>query len=155
MATLKQERLKAADVCQLVQIQPYVLRTWEAEFSDLGQATPAGSRVYSKRDVDRVRLIHELVYGEGLTLAGARKRLEETAAEAADAAADAAVEPAGEAFSFVDDTVRDRLRSVRAGLAGVLALLERPLDGDRFTLVPSSAAPARRAPAKPARRNAR
>lgn len=150
MATPKQERLKAADVCQIVQIQPYVLRTWEAEFPDLGQATPAGARVYTKRDVERVRLIHELVYGEGLTLAGARRRLEETADEASPEVAEPADAP-----SVVDDTVRDRLRSVREGLAGVLALLERPLDADRFTLVPSSAAPVRRAPAKAARRNAR
>lgn len=149
MATPKQERLKAADVCQIVQIQPYVLRTWEAEFPDLGQATPAGGRVYSKGDVARVRQIHELVYGEGLTLAGARKRLEEAALEGVSP------EPADATFSFVDDTVRDRLRSVREGLAGVLALLERPLDTDRFTLVPSSAAPVRRAPAKAARRHTR
>lgn len=152
MATPKHERLKAADVCQLAQVQPYVLRTWEAEFPDLGQATASGSRVYGKKDVDRVLQIRELVYGEGLTLAGARKRLEE---EAEDAAEVEASEPDPVAGSFADDTVRVRLRSIRDGLAGVLALLERPLEGDRFTLVPTTAAPARRAPAKATRRGAR
>lgn len=147
MATPKHERLKATDVCQLAQVQPYVLRTWEAEFPDLGQATPGGARLYAKKDVARVLQIRDLVYGEGLTLAGARKRLEEAAEEPVGVDADA--------FSFVDHTVRERLRSVREGLAGVLALLDRPLDGDRFTLVPSSAAPARRVAAKAARRSAR
>ena len=33
---------KAAEVCDLVQVQPYVLRTWEAEFPNLGVAKAAG-----------------------------------------------------------------------------------------------------------------
>jgi len=127
MAAPKLERLKAADVCQLVQVQPYVLRSWEAEFPDLGQATAAGSRIYGRADVERVLRIRELVYGEGLTLAGARRRLEETSN-------DLPVSP-DEEFSLVDQETRTRLRSVRQGLQGVLALLERPLGGAQFELV--------------------
>jgi len=127
MAAPKLERLKAADVCQIAQVQPYVLRSWEAEFPDLGQVTTAGPRIYGRADVDRVLRIRELVYGEGLTLAGARRRLEETA-EDHPVVAD-------EELSLVDDEMRTRLRSVRDGLQGVLALLERPLVGTPFELV--------------------
>ena len=81
MVAPKLERLKAADVCQIAQVQPYVLRTWEAEFPDLGQQTAAGPRIYGRADVERVLRIRELVYVEGLTLAGARRRLEEVGAE--------------------------------------------------------------------------
>lgn len=127
MAAPKLERLKAADVCQIVQVQPYVLRSWEAEFPDLGQVTAAGPRIYGRADVERVLRIRELVYGEGLTLAGARRRLEETSDEAAGSS--------DEDFSLVDEETRMRLRSVRQGLQGVLALLERPIGAAQFELV--------------------
>ena len=42
MAAPKRELFKAADVCEVVQVQPYVLRSWEAEFPQIGQA--AGRR---------------------------------------------------------------------------------------------------------------
>jgi len=127
MAAPKLERLKAADVCQIAQVQPYVLRSWEAEFPDLGQVTTAGPRIYGRADVERVLRIRELVYGEGLTLAGARRRLEETAGDHPVVA--------DEELSLVDDEMRTRLRAVRDGLQGVLTLLERPLGGAPFELV--------------------
>ncbi len=68
---------KAAEVCELVGIQPYVLRSWESEFPDLGVSkTPGGPRVYRPKDVERVIRIHELVFSEGLTLSGVRRRFE-------------------------------------------------------------------------------
>ena len=72
----KRAWLKAAEVCEVAQLQPYVLRTWEMEFTDLGVTkTPGGPRVYRKADLDRVLRIKQLVFGEGLTLAGARRKL--------------------------------------------------------------------------------
>lgn len=127
MAAPKLERLKAADVCQIAQVQPYVLRSWEAEFPDLGQVTAGGPRIYGRADVERVLFIRELVYGEGLTLAGARRRLEEASGERPVSS--------DEEFSLVDEGTRIRLRSVRQGLQGVLALLERPLGVASFELV--------------------
>lgn len=119
MAAPKPERLKAADVCQIAQVQPYVLRTWEAEFPDLGRSVEGGPRFYGRADVERVLRIRDLVYGEGLTLSGARRRLEETAAEPpAEGAAE---------FALLDAATRRRLQGVREGLAAVLAMLERPI----------------------------
>lgn len=128
MAAPKLERLKAADVCQLAQVQPYVLRSWEAEFPDLGQVTAGGLRIYGRADVERVLRLRELVYVEGLTLAGARRRLEEPVD---DDLATSSVEE----FLLVDEHTRSRLRSVRQGLQGVLTLLERPLGVAPFELV--------------------
>ena len=43
------------EVCDIAQVQPYVLRSWEAEFPDLGVAkTKGGPRVYRRADVERV-----------------------------------------------------------------------------------------------------
>src|ERR671938_1877949 len=64
------------EICEIAQVQPYVLRSWEAEFPDLGVAkTAGGPRVYRRADLERVLRIKHLLFVEGLTLAGARRRL--------------------------------------------------------------------------------
>ena len=69
---------KAADVCEMAQLQPYVLRSWEKEFPGIGvQKSPESPRLYRQSDVEQVLRIKQLVFGEGLTLSGARRRLEE------------------------------------------------------------------------------
>ena len=127
MAAPKLERLKAADVCHIAQVQPYVLRSWEAEFPDLGQVTAGGPRTYGRADVERVLRIRELVYVEGLTLAGTRRRLDDSADDTPTSSV--------EEYSLVDEQTRTRLRSVQQGLKSVLALLERPVAGAPFALV--------------------
>ena len=72
----KRKAYKAADVCSMVELQPYVLRTWEAEFPDLGVPQSNGrTRLYRQADVDKVIRIKELIVGEGLTLGAARRKL--------------------------------------------------------------------------------
>ena len=81
--------------------------------------------------VERVLRIRELVYVEGLTLAGARRRLEE--------AAEDRTAPAADDFVVVDEQTRTRIRSVRDGLQGVLDLLSRPAGSTAFELVAAAA----------------
>ena len=72
------------EVCEIAKVQPYVLRSWEAEFPDLGVAkTAGGPRVYRRVDVERVLRLKHLLYVEGLTLAGARRKLSEEQPDAA------------------------------------------------------------------------
>src|SRR5579871_653400 len=53
---------KAAEVCELAKVQPYVLRSWEAEFPELGVAkTAGGPRVYRRGDVEQVLRIKHLL----------------------------------------------------------------------------------------------
>src|SRR3954471_4168610 len=74
----KRALFKAAEVCDLAKVQPYVLRSWEAEFPTLGVAKSSGGpRVYRRTDVEKVLRIKHMLLVEGLTLAGARRRLEE------------------------------------------------------------------------------
>src|ERR1700749_1631880 len=76
----KRALFKAAEVCELLKLQPYVLRSWEAEFPELGIAKGPGSpRVYRREDVEQGQKIKQLVVVEGLALAGARRKLEEDA----------------------------------------------------------------------------
>jgi DNA-binding transcriptional MerR regulator len=119
MAAPKRELFKAAEVCDVVRVQPYVLRSWEAEFPALGQpGSGGGSRVYRRTDVELALKIKQLVFEEGLTLAGARRRLEEDDAPANGASAAIMDEILG-------DRVKDRVRNVRNGLQSLLQMLSR------------------------------
>jgi DNA-binding transcriptional MerR regulator len=81
---------KIGEACKKLEIQPYVLRYWETEFPFLSpNKSKSGQRVYSDHELGVIRRIKELLYEEGYTIAGAKKKLEgEMAAEAeADPAA--------------------------------------------------------------------
>ena len=138
---------KATEVCDIVKVQPYVLRSWEAEFPELGVAKAAGSpRVYRRVDVEQVVKIKHLLLVEGLTLAGARRKLEE---EATPIAADA---PAID--ELMGRNARERLTAVKKGLRSILDLLAGRPATSEFRLA-ASAAPARRGAAAPARKTAK
>ena len=114
----KRELFKSADVCELTQLQPYMLRSWEAEFPGLGKpAASGGGRMYRRADVELVLRIKELVFGEGLTLAGARRRLEEEQQEPRPSLAADAMD------DVLSGMARKKLREVRTGLEAILALL--------------------------------
>ena len=107
------------EVCEIAQVQPYVLRTWESEFPDLGVAkTAGGPRVYRRSDVERVLRLKHLLFVEGLTLAGARKKL---ASETGEVAA----EPPNEFDDLFGSDVRQRLASVKQGLKDLHVMLAR------------------------------
>jgi DNA-binding transcriptional MerR regulator len=114
--------LKSVQVCDLAKVQPYVLRSWEKEFPDLGVSrSPGGPRFYRRSDVERVLRIKQLVFSEGLTLAGARRRLEEERASDEDVDDlpfdDVSARP-------VSADARARLDGVKEGLRSLLALLD-------------------------------
>ena len=67
---------KIGEVGEITGIQAHVLRYWETEFSQLApQKNRAGQRVYRRRDVEIVLRIRELLYDEGFTIAGAKRKL--------------------------------------------------------------------------------
>ena len=124
---------KAAEVCDIVKVQPYVLRSWETEFPELGVAkTAGGPRVYRRADVEQVLRIKHLLLVEGLTLAGARRRLDE---EAAPVGADAPV-----IDELIGQNARERLTAVKRGLQSILDLLSGTGRVDEFHLAPPVAA---------------
>jgi DNA-binding transcriptional MerR regulator len=74
-----QKRLyyKIGEACKVLGIQPYVLRYWETEFPALTPSkSRSGQRVYSEKELEIIRRIKELLYDEGYTIAGAKKKLE-------------------------------------------------------------------------------
>ncbi len=105
------------EVCEIAQVQPYVLRSWEAEFPDLGMAkTAGGPRVYRRADLERVLRLKHLLFVEGLTLAGARRKLE---SEAPASIADVPEE----LEALLGNDVRERLLVVKRGLREIQSML--------------------------------
>jgi DNA-binding transcriptional MerR regulator len=71
------EFYKPAEACRIAEVAPYVLRYWETEFPALSEGKEKGAaKLYSSRDVKIIARIRELLYDEGFTVAGAKKRLE-------------------------------------------------------------------------------
>src|SRR6059058_3061802 len=71
---------KIGEVARLVGVKPYVLRYWESEFSVLRPGkTRSRHRLYRRKDVETLLEIRRLLYAEGYTIAGAKRRLREGA----------------------------------------------------------------------------
>jgi len=147
---------KASEVCELAKVQPYVLRSWENEFSELGVSrTPGGPRVYRKADVERVLQIRHLVLAEGLTLAGVRRKLEGAGVTPPAAAAAPNAEDRALLREVMTPEIKARLGRVRDGLRAVLDLLSRePAVSADFHLeaLAQPAAPMAEAPRRAVRR---
>jgi DNA-binding transcriptional MerR regulator len=82
VAKVDTEVYRPADACRIAEVAPYVLRYWETEFPALSEGRDkAGTKFYTARDVRIISRIRELLYDEGFTVAGAKKRLEAEIAE--------------------------------------------------------------------------
>jgi DNA-binding transcriptional MerR regulator len=112
---------KAGDVCERLQVQPYVLRSWEKEFPGIGVQgkSPESPRLYRQSDLEHVQRIKQLVFGEGLTVAGARRKLE-LSAPPMSVVSD---EEAAEVLDALGADVRARIAHVREGLRELQSML--------------------------------
>ncbi len=135
--------IKIGEVCKLLELQPYVLRYWETEFAALHPAqNPSGPRLYAESEVALIRRIKQLLYEEGYTIAGAKKKLEsdlvlegrvaapapslfdpdaEVAAAAAEAAGLAPDEAVEDEPAQLDTGSAERIERFRRGVEEALA----------------------------------
>jgi DNA-binding transcriptional MerR regulator len=114
---------KIGEVCEITDTQPYVLRYWESEFPALAPAkNSSGQRIYRRRDIETVLRIKQLLYEEGFTIAGAKKRLEAELAGRTDTPQPATPAPAQ---ADAEDRGRSALLEVRGQLREILTLLDR------------------------------
>ena len=65
-----------SEACDILKIKPHTIRYWETEFVKLKTKTKRGySRRYTLKDIEFLRLIHELIYKRKFTLEGAKAEI--------------------------------------------------------------------------------
>jgi DNA-binding transcriptional MerR regulator len=117
---------KIGEVCEITDTQPYVLRYWESEFPALAPAkNTSGQRIYRRRDIETVLRIKQLLYEEGFTIAGAKKRLEMEMAGRTPTPSSAPPGGNGGDGASGSDATKKALHEVRDQLREILTLLDR------------------------------
>ena len=73
---------KIGEVAKFTGVKTHVLRYWETEFSSIRpNKSRSNQRLYRKQDVDLILHLKDLLYNQGFTIAGARKKLREKPAK--------------------------------------------------------------------------
>jgi DNA-binding transcriptional MerR regulator len=116
---------RIGEVASLVGVEPHVLRYWEREFRSIRPTkSKKGQRVYSRKDVENLLRVRDLLYRDGFTIAGAKKQLHRPEADADGAAeADVRAEPAAVAVAVAVEPpagVRHKLVALRAEVEAFL-----------------------------------
>jgi DNA-binding transcriptional MerR regulator len=102
------QNFRIGEVADIAEVESYVLRFWETEFKCLRPSkSKSNQRMYSHEDVELVLQIRDLLYEEGFTIAGARRRL-----RAADRDAGEELTRARDVLRRVQDEVEDLLKLV-------------------------------------------
>jgi len=110
---------RIGEVAELVGVEPHVLRYWEREFRAIRPTKSAkGQRVYSRRDVENLMRVRELLYREGFTIAGAKKKLQRAGVEPQAEPDPREVAHAGK--------MRDQLTAIRTDIEAFLEDLATP-----------------------------
>ncbi|GBD95191.1 MAG TPA: MerR family transcriptional regulator [Nitrospirae bacterium] len=66
---------KIGDISNIADIEPHVLRYWESEFPFLKpRKNKTGQRIYTRKELELVLKIKNLLYKEKYTIAGVRKK---------------------------------------------------------------------------------
>tara|TARA_Y100000588_G_scaffold339210_1_gene381728 strand:+ start:368 stop:703 length:336 start_codon:yes stop_codon:yes gene_type:complete len=73
------------EVAQMFNVSVSSIRYWEKEFDILKpKKNKKGNRMFTKKDVDNLRIIYHLTKERGFTLEGAKKKLRENKADTID-----------------------------------------------------------------------
>ena len=72
----EKEFFSIKEVADMLDLKPYILRYWKKEFAILKpKRNRVDRRYYSKKDIDIIKLIKGILYDQGYTIAGAKKKL--------------------------------------------------------------------------------
>lgn len=120
---------RIGEVAGLVGVEPHVLRYWEREFRSIRPTKSAkGQRVYSRKDVENLLRVRDLLYRDGFTIAGAKKRMQggepEPEADVELEAAEEIIADDEPAPISLDPSHREQLTALRAEVEAFLFELE-------------------------------
>ena len=108
---------RIGEVAEIVGVEPHVLRYWETEFRSIRpQKSRSGQRVYSRKDVDKLMRVRDLLYTQGFTIAGAKKKLQQLGQEPT---------PAGDGALAAVRDIRESLLQLREEVLSSMQRLSR------------------------------
>ncbi len=108
---------RIGEVADIVEVEPHVLRYWETEFRSVRPTkSRRGQRVYSRKDVEALLHVKELLYGHGYTIAGARRKLRSGGVEPIDE---------GDPLYVEVRQLRDVLSSLRGDITAALTEMKQ------------------------------
>ena len=110
---------KIGEVARLAVLEPYVLRYWESEFKEISPVkSRTNQRLFRRRDIQTVLWIKQLLYDEGFTIEGARKKMREMRGEKEEPKVDQLL------LGFNNVKNEKFLKKLKSGLQDLLKILE-------------------------------
>lgn len=69
---------RIGEASRIIGVEPYVLRYWESEFSQIRpERADSNQRTYQRQDLENLLSIKKLLYEERMTIEGAKRRLKQ------------------------------------------------------------------------------
>ncbi len=73
------------EVARMLNVKASLIRFWEKEFKEINpKKNKKGNRLFTKQDIETLKIIYHLVKEKGMTLEGARKKLKYNTKDVAD-----------------------------------------------------------------------
>ncbi len=74
---MEKKKFRIGQLADLIGVERFVIRFWEKEFNISSTRSHGGQRFYTEQDLRLFTTIKTLLYHEGFTITGAKKKLEE------------------------------------------------------------------------------
>ena len=74
---MQKRKFRIGELAQKLELERFVVRFWEKEFSIKTKRSQGSQRFYDENDLRKFELIKRLLYEEGFTIIGAKKKLKE------------------------------------------------------------------------------
>ncbi len=75
---MEKKKFRIGELAEKVGVERFVIRFWEKEFELSSARSNGGQRFYTEQDLATFMQIKTLLYNEGFTISGAKKKLSET-----------------------------------------------------------------------------
>src|SRR5580692_1041211 len=74
---MQKRKFRIGELAKKLELERFVVRFWEKEFSIKTKRSQGSQRFYDESDLKKFELIKKLLYEEGFTIVGAKKKLKE------------------------------------------------------------------------------
>lgn len=74
---MQKRKFRIGELAKKLELERFVVRFWEKEFSIKTKRSEGSQRFYDENDLKKFTLIKKLLYEEGFTIVGAKKKLKD------------------------------------------------------------------------------